>query len=359
MKRLLLLLLLLSGLAHGQDILYLQNGVKQPGKVTEIGPEVIQYKADGVMGQVPRSQVLAVFNNYGDYLTISPTIPAASITAFLNPPPEKRSADIIITNKGIVAYGTITGETMDLIYWVSRGIANPPADKKQIVAIIRQDGRHEVLGNIAVQTDVLEAARVQIPEKLAEAKEVKETMLASGMTEGDALVEDETKLPFDSKLMERKGLDKVEQLHRYMKLIANKNTAMHESAQGIESAVGLFASEDATVEVFSPATGIKNRRKIRQYLVNLRQLKYDQVEIKWKSICYVSKLRLGPDGKYYGTVGFVQEFKALSEGKTLFVDRQNKKIEIVIGKYTKLIDGKEEEQWDVFLSDIGVSQTRA
>lgn len=345
--------------AYGQDILYLKNGVKQPGKVTEIGPEIILYQSEGASKQVTRTDVLAVFNYYGDYLTISPVIPKESISSFLKPPIERRAADILITNKGIVAHGTITGEDMDRIYWVSQGIARPAADKKQLAAIIRQDGRHEVMGNLAISTDALEMARVKIPEQLAEAREVKQTMLEMGISDTDAEIVDESKLPFDKSLMERKGLDKVEQLHRYMKLIASKNTTMHESSQAIESAVGLFANEDATVEVSNLASGQKNRKRIRQYLINLRQLKYEQVEIKWKNICYVSKLRLGPDGKYYGTVAFTQEFKAIAEGKPVFVDRLKKNIEIIVGKYTKMIDGQEQEQWDVFLSDIGVSQSRS
>ena len=362
MKFFLILLLMpvlwLPRFALGQDVLYLQNGVKQPGKVTEIGAEVIRYQANGATSQVPRGQVLAVFNQYGDYLTISPAMPKESISAFLKPPTQKRASDILITNKGIVAYGTITGEDMDRIYWVSQGIARPAADKKQLAAVIRQDGRHQIMGNLAISSDALEMARIKIPDVLAEAREVKQTMLDVGMSDTDAEVIDESKLPFDKSLMERKGLDKVEQLHRYMKLIANKNTAMHESSQAIESAVGLFANEDATVEVSNNTSGQKNRKRIRQYLINLRQLKYEQVEIKWKNICYVSKLRLGPDGKYYGTVSFTQEFKAISEGKPVFVDRLKKNIEIIVGKYSKLIDGQEQEQWDVFLSDIGVSQSR-
>jgi hypothetical protein len=84
------------------------------------------------------------------------------------------------------------------------------------------------------------------------------------------------------------------------------------------------------------------------------------VEIEWTNVQYVSKLRKGPDGNYYGIITFEQTFKGYSGDNQLqYSDVTRKNIEVVLKTYNRNVEGKSVPTWDVFLSEIKVISTKA
>ncbi len=158
-------------------------------------------------------------------------------------------------------------------------------------------------------------------------------------------------------LYKSKAQKKVEDFGFMLSVIADKTTDPLDATTAINNAVSLFISEDATVEISGVRdTSYRNKFKIREYLKRVKAIKYDKVEIEWSSIQYVSDLRLGDDGNFHGAISFEQKFKATKEG--FIISNWVKKNTLVVVKPQSLpIDGKTFICWEVFLSDIEVSQT--
>ncbi|MEM7658534.1 MAG: hypothetical protein AAF399_20580 [Bacteroidota bacterium] len=171
-------------------------------------------------------------------------------------------------------------------------------------------------------------------------------------------VADDGNLKVDMDEFSQKALDKTQTLGRYFTLIANKQTPYEDANAAIDLAVKLFINEDAGVEVSSANSVDKKMYPIRRYLDRLKLLKYDRIDIKWSDINYVSNLRKAPDGNYYGVISFVQKFTGYRDGVAVYSDYTQKNIEVILKGYVKEVAGESVELWDVFLSDIGVVNTR-
>jgi hypothetical protein len=155
---------------------------------------------------------------------------------------------------------------------------------------------------------------------------------------------------------EEKVLSQTEDLGQYLKIIAGKNSSYQDIKTAIDLACGLFVNENARVEVSSGKKQAIASYKIREYLERLKLLHYDQVEIQWYEIGYVSQLRQDPDGRYYGTVTISQRFKGISDGKPVYEDITTKHIQVVLERL-ELDKDKKEHYWDVRLGDISVVET--
>ncbi len=154
-----------------------------------------------------------------------------------------------------------------------------------------------------------------------------------------------------------KSLQKVEDLGSYIKIIGDKTTEWMEANKAIELATELFI-DGSEVEVSSVNTPDKKRSSVPQYLNRLKLLKYDKVEVSWSKIQYVSDLRKGMDGNYYGVITFEQSFTGFIDNRVIYGDKTDKNIEIVLTTYGKSSGGIIEETWDVLLGNIGVVETR-
>ncbi len=165
-------------------------------------------------------------------------------------------------------------------------------------------------------------------------------------------------LTLDEEEFKRKALEKTRMLTQYIRLITDKKTSIFESNQAIEEAITLFISDSSFVEVSSVnrPTDIKTFF-IRPYLEHIKLLKYDKVDIEWVDISYVGKVYKGPDGRYYGTVTFVQKFSGIKDNKVVYQDKTYKRVEVVLKTYEKNFMGRGTQQWDVFLSNIKVEHT--
>ena len=140
--------------------------------------------------------------------------------------------------------------------------------------------------------------------------------------------------------------------------IANKQTYAIDARNATDLAVALFTSEDRTVEVSSTKRTTKNFYRIREYLNRMRTMPYDNVRVSWSNISYISNLRKGMDGNYYGIISFDQYFEGIKDGKVTYRDRTRKNVEVVLKSQNIYKDGQEIPYWDIFLSDIGVVSTQ-
>lgn len=72
---------------------------------------------------------------------------------------------------------------------------------------------------------------------------------------------------------------------------------------------------------------------------------------------YVSNLRKGTDGRYYGIVTVYQKFTGYSGDNIKYADVTEKNIEIVIDRIPKNVGGTTVNVWEVYLGNITVAET--
>lgn len=183
-------------------------------------------------------------------------------------------------------------------------------------------------------------AQLKVPLKAAPESEINENRTAQ----------------IDPEVYSRRALQKTEDLGTYLSIISDRNNSMAEANKAVEQAVKLFIDENAQVEVSSKEGS--NRYKIRAYLNRLKLLNYDKIEISWTDISYVSDLKKGTNGNYYGVITLQQRFKGFIDNEVVYGDLTEKNIEVMVVPYQKETDGVQEQKWDVFLSDIGVVVTK-
>lgn len=158
------------------------------------------------------------------------------------------------------------------------------------------------------------------------------------------------------------GLQKVRLLDEYIALILNKgvNTTSPDNTavdQAVDEAVELFVNEESQVAVSGTRT---NYYLIRDYLERIKNYSYGRVDIKWSEIGYLSGFKKGTDGNYYGTVTVTQKFSGYDPEGTvpIYEDVTRKNVNIVLKTYTISRDGEIDTECEVYLSDIGVKDSR-
>jgi hypothetical protein len=157
------------------------------------------------------------------------------------------------------------------------------------------------------------------------------------------------------------ALYKVEELGRYLSIIANKNNDSNKKDKAIDLAIKLFISPNKTIQISRiRQDGSTNvyQSTILDYLRKLKLLEYSNVKIAWTKINYVSKLTLGQDGFYHGVISIEQEFRGFMDNAIVYQDITRKNIEIILGTKPVYLDGRRTLTWDVLLGDTYVVETR-
>ena len=174
---------------------------------------------------------------------------------------------------------------------------------------------------------------------------------------GNVFAQDKSLSEITFEEFEKKALQKTRDLSDYIIIISSKSTHPTDVKEAINQACNLFVNEQATVEVSSINRELINYYEIRKYLKLLEKLQYDKVEISWSDVHYVSKLRKGTDGNYYGTISISQRFTGFIDGKIVYTDQTDKNIEVVLKRPSYDFGGEKKEYWEILLSDIGVQET--
>ena len=400
---LILLSVFITASAVAQEAFYQVNGDMEFAHIYSLKEGKARYRRlsnpDGVPFQKELNRILVIFNKSGNYLIPADLEADTSLARkFLESKPTERLADLVVLTDGKVLAGALLSEGPDQIT-----IRTSQADRsyafEKVAAIIRKSGSHRLVVAPATATEGLRLAQSQItPAVLRTQVEVPLSGLAAqppskefGMpTEPGGIsakaderflkeqirldaeakiasqrelasVSAKSKSPIGPKDYEDKVKRKVLELGNYVGIIADAQSNISQANSAINQGLTLFVDpKQSTVEV--AYTGDDNIKifDIEGYLTRLKLLRrqYQSVKITWSNVSFITELIRGPDGTYNGVVAFDQAFEGFLEGKVVYRDVTKKTIAVKLKSYKKLIDGEAKEQWDVFLSDIGVRVTR-
>jgi hypothetical protein len=193
---------------------------------------------------------------------------------------------------------------------------------------------------------------------------------SSGLVHAMDVVTDEAKMmdtirpvsgAFPGKVSEdefrKKALAKIKQFEGCLYILCDISSGNVAQDNAIDQAISLFV-DGAIIEVSTVHNSVKKHLKVRDFLDRLRNLPYDGIKITFSHVDYVSNIRKGADGKYYGLVAFEQTFRGYRDGHMVYMDETKKTAEVQLVVYEKNLHGNAVQQWDVMLSDVEVLGTK-
>lgn len=241
-----------------------------------------------------------------------------------------------------------------------------PVEKAEVKPAAKEEVINESTGNTGSavptsdepkKTSVAEPEPITEPASSAPAETSTSTQTTVSTDENNAPEELKSFTAEEKEEFHIKGEQKVKTLEGYIKQLTDKNTSQGVVDEVTENAVALFDSEDRTVEISSLNNPNKIKLKVRKYFQKLSMIPYDNITIEWADFQYTSDFRMGVDGNYYGYIIFRQRFTAEQDQIIVYEDLTTKKIEVILKRYNKNIEGQAVANWDVFLGDISVEQT--
>jgi len=155
----------------------------------------------------------------------------------------------------------------------------------------------------------------------------------------------------------KKALEKIKEFQNCLFILCDIQSDNDELDNAVDQATSLFV-EGAIIEVSSVNSAEKKQLKVRDFLEKFRNLRYERVVITFSHVDYVSNIRKGADGKYYGLVSFEQTFRAYRDGRLIYEDETKKTTEVQLIVYERSLHGNAIQQWDVMLSDVEVLGTK-
>lgn len=369
------------GLVQGQlrDNIYLVNETSIGNvEIVDVNRKKVKYRnQQGKEFDFKAKEILMTFNGDGRYLAF----PANSkqVEEFMAKEDQKPRVDLIVTLSKKVIPGLVNLENNQEIDYhdLAEGVNHKKLPASELAAIIYKDGSHKLFTSPSRASDILNQLKKDVVIARQEYKDppksAADNVFSSAYSEGQPEAETaeanapvntvsareegkKASMEIDAKLYSQKALQKTADLGTYLAIISDRNSGMSEANKAVELAVKLFINEDAQIEVSSKEG--RDRYKVRAYLNRLKLLKYDRIEISWTDISYVSDLKKGMDGNYYGIITLQQTFKGFMDNQLVYSDLTEKNVEVKVMAYEKETDGMKEEKWDVFLSDIGVVVTK-
>jgi hypothetical protein len=155
----------------------------------------------------------------------------------------------------------------------------------------------------------------------------------------------------------QKALAKIKEFQGCLYILCDKRAGNVAQDNAVDQATSLFV-DGAIIEVSSVHSDEKKHLRVRDFLEKLRNLRYERIVITFSHVDYVSNIRKGADGKYYGLVSFEQTFRAFSDGRLIYEDETKKTTEVQLIVYDRNLRGNAIQQWDVMLSDVEVLGTK-
>ncbi|MEM6844452.1 MAG: hypothetical protein AAF944_20285 [Bacteroidota bacterium] len=332
--------------------------------ITEVTEQVIRYKhpenQEGPDYITRRDKALLIFKENGDYLL-----------------PQEESADwvtgageanhkIITKSDEVLAAQFLEVEGVDIKYQFNQQTNQLPTE--EVLLVIYKDGRHELydspvkvangLAKVGAQmSEVATSSEPLVPETPEKANDNSRPSTAESLVNEPA-GETIDLTPEQKAHFEEMAEVKAQDFGKYLRIISNKKEDEEDKLYAIKAAVKLFINDSVKVEVSSVNQEEKRQFLVPEYLDRLRMLPYDEVKLTWLNAQLVSQLRPGQDGKWYGVIATRQLFRGYLDNKIVYQDVTDKNIEVVLARYEVFDEGIKKQKWDVFLSDIGVQQTR-
>lgn len=184
------------------------------------------------------------------------------------------------------------------------------------------------------------------------------TIPAGMFAQSDSLSED-IELDFEQQAaVDSLALEKIKDLKAYISIIGSKETPFNEAHRVIDRALDLFG-EGSIIGVSSTASDEVRSYDIPSYFERLMALNYDQVDITWFDIQYISDLEMTPDGKYVGVITIFQKFEGIMGDNLVYKDITKKDITVFVERKQMQVGGDLIDFWDVLLGDIVVSETNS
>jgi hypothetical protein len=182
---------------------------------------------------------------------------------------------------------------------------------------------------------------------------------ASGSVTDYAKFKDTVNLPdkVSRDEFKKKALAKIKEFQGCLYILCDKNSGRTAQDNAVDQATALFV-DGAIIEVSSIHSNEKKHLRVRDFLEKLRNLHYERIVITFSHVDYVSNIRKGADGKYYGLVSFEQTFRAYRDERLIYEDETKKTTEVQLIVYERSLHGNAIQQWDVMLSDVEVLGTK-
>ena len=155
----------------------------------------------------------------------------------------------------------------------------------------------------------------------------------------------------------KKALAKIKEFQGCLYILCDITSGNVALDNAVDQATSLFV-DGAIIEVSSVHSSEKKHLKVRDFLEKFRNLHYDKVVITFSHVDYVSNIRKGADGKYYGLVSFEQTFRGYSDGRLVYEDETKKTTEVQLIVYERNLHGNAIQTWDVMLSDVEILGTK-
>jgi hypothetical protein len=155
----------------------------------------------------------------------------------------------------------------------------------------------------------------------------------------------------------KKALAKIKEFQGCLYILCDITAGNAALDNAVDQAISLFI-DGAIIEVSSVHSNEKKHLKVRDFLEKFRNLHYDRVVITFSHVDYVSNIRKGADGKYYGLVSFEQTFRGYNDGRLVYEDETKKTAEVQLVVYERSLHGNAIQTWDVMLSDVEILGTK-
>jgi hypothetical protein len=361
LKKILLIAFILVNLsAFGQDMIYLADGTRILGKIRQITADTIKYKnlpspAEPIF-TCPPAKLRFAFNAAGSYLVFDPAKPFTEqeTDEFTGAAAKRRAFDIVVDLSGKLSVLATLYETETEI---SDG-EDIKLSKDNLAFVIRKNGNHELFCTAQKALPHLINNKPKIDSLLAHPPEIEVNTERVGPDASQGVY-----VPPDLKWFGRKAFEKIQLFNYYLQAMnAVKNSGA--GTDFIDRACSLFinAGLDSWVDALETKTSVKTKYKLRDYLssIKIKPGQFSRVVIDNVNVDYYTRLRQGPDGNYYGTVTFGQNFSGFNDDNIIYRQQTKLNINIVVtpphsgaGPYRKEMSG-----WDLYLDGVGIVETK-
>ncbi|MEQ9437497.1 MAG: hypothetical protein RIG62_00570 [Cyclobacteriaceae bacterium] len=327
---------------HDSDIIYQEGNDPIACLISDVQVDEIKYKQleyiDGPDYVINRSKALLLFKRNGDFL-----LPTDTVNTWVSgASPE--SHKIIMRNEQIFPAQLIENIGQKITYQHAQVHQQYEIDTEDILLVIYKDGKHELYSSVE---DVVKGLSF-----------VSQNMDKYSVPERFGSIEDEMELTESEKAQFEKLAElKANDFGKLLRIITNKKEEENDKIKAIDNACKLFINDSSKVEVSSVNHDQKRRFLVPEYLDRIRYLGYEKVDLQFYKAQLVSKFRKKQDGNYYGIIATKQLFRGYLDNKIAYQDVTEKNIEVVLAYYEVFDDGVKKRKWDVFLSNVTVTQT--
>lgn len=377
---------------YSQDFIYTNEKTIVKGKIVGFEAEdllFIEETTDKVTSKKLNS-IAVLFNQRGNFLLPSellekPENRVEVINEYFNAPSLSTKYDLLIYKSPVdVIRCNITYESEDIVNFKTIKTGESRTEnKKEILLIIYMNGKHSfftdpspLVGELKLLKDKIKLkvldddnsedrqAKIVVDKTPQKAPEpAPKQVIPSPKTDTVATVAPTMPKLNDEEYQtyRKKAKVKVDDFVSFLNIITNKELDAAEKDKAIEQTIKLF-TPGSTIQVsmkMPDGTVKMTTRKVEDYLKRLKLSPYSSVNIEWTDVQYISELKQESDGNYYGMITGEQRFSGYdANGNVKYTDITQKNVKVMVKSYKKVIEAIENQQWEVFLGNIGIVETK-